>query len=301
MQREWLVVENAKVHVDTGLVLDAHDVPIELTRYLRTGRNSRFRCDRLPMHAEPVDRPLIVGYNGGWRNHFHWLVQCLFPAWLWNRSSVHRDALYLTPRLPKHKEVQRQSWPFTRVAAASHYQASLGTLLSVPRAIIIPDAFAPGPNDPSPLFREFAKDISAQIGEEHEDQPDAVYVSRRDSVKRSLSNEVELESALAEVGFRIVTLSGRTFQDQVRLFRSARLIVSAHGAGLANVIFCRPGSRVIELMPSVRDIRCMQRLSAVCGVQHDVRVVAATGDKKSLHWEVDTKSIVGMIDQTAEA
>lgn len=288
MHRNWLVVEDARIHVNTGLVLDGRGSPVRLTRYLRTGRSDRLKRLKLPSEAEPFGRPLVVGYNASYANHYHWLTQCLFPAWLWARSAIHREALFLTPIL---NSTQQQSWPLARVAASGHHQAPAGTMISVPRAIVIPDAFLPGADDPSPLLREFARDISERIDDDGE-WPAAIYISRRDSSKRPMGNEAELECALSEAGFHIVTLSGRTFQDQVRLFRSARLIVSPHGAGLANVIFCRPRTRVIELMPSVRDNRCMERLSAVCGVHHDVVLVPATGDSTSLQWQVDTNSLV---------
>jgi capsular polysaccharide biosynthesis protein len=37
--------------------------------------------------------------------------------------------------------------------------------------------------------------------------------------------------------------------DQILLFQSAEFIISPHGAGLANLLFCEPGTKVIELMP----------------------------------------------------
>ena len=37
------------------------------------------------------------------------------------------------------------------------------------------------------------------------------------------------------------------FSEQVDLFCNAEHIVGLHGAGLANIVFCQPGTRVIEL------------------------------------------------------
>jgi capsular polysaccharide biosynthesis protein len=38
--------------------------------------------------------------------------------------------------------------------------------------------------------------------------------------------------------------------DQILLFQSAEFVISPHGAGLSNLLFCEPGTKVIELMPS---------------------------------------------------
>ena len=35
------------------------------------------------------------------------------------------------------------------------------------------------------------------------------------------------------------------------LFRDAEIIIAPHGGGLANLVFCAPGTKVIELFPSV--------------------------------------------------
>ena len=39
--------------------------------------------------------------------------------------------------------------------------------------------------------------------------------------------------------------------DQILLFQSAEFIIGPHGAGLSNLLFCEPGTKVIEFMPSV--------------------------------------------------
>jgi capsular polysaccharide biosynthesis protein len=37
--------------------------------------------------------------------------------------------------------------------------------------------------------------------------------------------------------------------DQAALFNSADVIVAAHGAGLSNLVFCEPGTLVLEIFP----------------------------------------------------
>jgi capsular polysaccharide biosynthesis protein len=40
-----------------------------------------------------------------------------------------------------------------------------------------------------------------------------------------------------------------TVQDQAYLFNSAKLIVASHGGGLTNLVFCSPGTKVLEFFP----------------------------------------------------
>jgi capsular polysaccharide biosynthesis protein len=74
-----------------------------------------------------------------------------------------------------------------------------------------------------------------------------VYISRNDSSSRNVINESELTSMLDEYGFKKVELGSMSFAEQVSLFASAKVIIGPHGAGLANLVFCKKGTTVIEL------------------------------------------------------
>ena len=47
--------------------------------------------------------------------------------------------------------------------------------------------------------------------------------------------------------FTSVRLHETKFTDQVDLFYNAESIVGLHGGGFANLAFCRPGTKVVEL------------------------------------------------------
>src|SRR5262249_5850211 len=72
------------------------------------------------------------------------------------------------------------------------------------------------------------------------------FISRRDSVRRPIANEEEIARALEAWGFETVVLRNLDIDDQVRLFASAGVVVAAHGAGLANLVFSTAPT-VIEL------------------------------------------------------
>jgi len=54
---------------------------------------------------------------------------------------------------------------------------------------------------------------------------------------------------LIKNGFEIFTLGEMSFVDQINLFNNASQIIGLHGAGFANLIFCRPQTNVLELKP----------------------------------------------------
>ena len=77
-----------------------------------------------------------------------------------------------------------------------------------------------------------------------------IYISRSDANTRKIINEPELINLLESYGFKILTLEGLSFQDQINCFSSANTIVAPHGAGLTNMIFSSVNTRILELFSS---------------------------------------------------
>lgn len=74
-----------------------------------------------------------------------------------------------------------------------------------------------------------------------------VYVSRAGATRRRLLNEDEIWRLLEKEGFERVLMEELTFEDQVRLMGETEILAGPHGAGLTNMIFCRPGTHVVEI------------------------------------------------------
>jgi capsular polysaccharide biosynthesis protein len=65
--------------------------------------------------------------------------------------------------------------------------------------------------------------------------------------RRAILNEDDLIHELARRGFSIVYCAELSYEQQEAVFRSATVIVSAHGGALTNMIFSAPGAIIIEL------------------------------------------------------
>lgn len=76
-----------------------------------------------------------------------------------------------------------------------------------------------------------------------------IYVSRafsNDGI-RKLKNERELENKLSTMGFQIIHSEKLSLDEQIQIFSSAEIIVTPHGAGLTNILFCHAGFELVEL------------------------------------------------------
>jgi len=74
------------------------------------------------------------------------------------------------------------------------------------------------------------------------------YLTRAKAGNRRVANEAELVPTLKSFKFEMVETQGMTLMEQVKLFSSAECVVSIHGAGLANLLFAPPKTRVVEFM-----------------------------------------------------
>lgn len=65
--------------------------------------------------------------------------------------------------------------------------------------------------------------------------------------------------------------------EQIALFARARLVVGAHGSGLANLVFARPGTRVLELMPGRSFFPLFWHLAQALDMPYAIHVIPGVG------------------------
>lgn len=102
-------------------------------------------------------------------------------------------------------------------------------------------------------------------------------------------NEIEVETLLSQKGYQIAQLSKLSLTEQMSLLHQADVIVAPHGAGLANLIFCRPGTKIIELSGDTYINSCFVRISQVLGFDHTLALFSAPSESGAAprSWQVD--------------
>jgi len=74
-----------------------------------------------------------------------------------------------------------------------------------------------------------------------------LYISRPAGVRRGIANEEELLPILEDAGFTVTAMEGMSVDEQAQLLARADVLISPHGGALTNMVFCRPGIKVVEL------------------------------------------------------
>jgi capsular polysaccharide biosynthesis protein len=95
-----------------------------------------------------------------------------------------------------------------------------------------------------------------------------LYVSRAKARRRRVLDEALLWAALEARGFRRLFLEEMSWPEQIVAFSRARVVVSPHGAGLANSVFCRPGARIVELFHHAYVNLCHGRVASLKGLEY---------------------------------
>ena len=77
-----------------------------------------------------------------------------------------------------------------------------------------------------------------------------VFIARDKSVGRRIVNQVEIDPILQRYSIEKVFLEDLSIICQMRLFNESEIVISPHGAGLTNLLWCRPNTQVIEFSNS---------------------------------------------------
>ena len=127
-----------------------------------------------------------------------------------------------------------------------------------------------------------------------------IYLTRERARRRRVSNETELWAELETFGFVKVRLEELSWPEQINAFRHAKVVVAPHGAGLANLVFCGPGTRVVELFSRSYLHGCFWRLAALQALDY-WPIVPIGGEPLGQAMTCNRLDVVADIRQVREA
>lgn len=95
-----------------------------------------------------------------------------------------------------------------------------------------------------------------------------IYISRKKSGVRRLINENEIINLLEKEGFMVVNLESMSVEEQALLLSQAKVVISPHGSGLTNLVFCREDTKVIEIFSPYYVYPCYWLVSNLVGLEY---------------------------------
>jgi hypothetical protein len=201
-------------------------------------------------------------------NYFHWMIEILPRLATMLRAGITAD-YYLVDCLAQY---QQDALAALGVAPHQLIQPHFKLLLAADEVVL--------PSFPSPqCLRECGQRLLAGFGAAGRvASPRRIFISRRNTGTRTMANERQLEELLRARGFETHSMEDYPLAKQARLVHEAEIVVATHGAGLANLVFARPGTRVIEIVPTGRfNATCYPKRTRFFGLHHQLVFAACPG------------------------
>lgn len=185
--------------------------------------------------------------GGAVNNYGHWLIDVLPRIFLLKESGLfnavdwfvlpnyahdyHKDSLKVLG-IDEHKIINGQ--------LVHHLQADTIIASTAPRgkrSFLIPDWV-------TTLHRKYF--LTKEILDD-KPSPAMIYISRKDSNLRRVTNEDSVINVLKADGFETILSSKLSFKEKINLFYKAKVIVSASSAGLGSLFYANPQAKVLEI------------------------------------------------------
>ena len=197
---------------------------------------------RMPRMRLPAGPQYVLAHDAWSANYYHWMVDAL-PRLLSVRGELSAAILLLPYNCTT--DYHRQTLRALRVGRIEYLQPD--TRYVVPD-LMVPIRLARVASYNPAVMRELRQMLLTEFPRlPHVDLGERIYISRARAPRRKALNEAEVRVYLREQGFAVVQLEDYSFAEQASIMARARYLVSVHGAGLTNMLFMQPGSKVLEL------------------------------------------------------
>lgn len=249
-------LENARFVLHPGLdgmIIDQQQrMIIEPSCFCQHGMyQSNQRLPDMQEHEEQDE--VFLGFDAAWRNYYHWILYGVSKMQL-AKTYLPPQTRFIVPDMPKAEATRRPAFaPETfetslrlaniqdRIFRASdgvHRAKKLHFLWHSPT---MPELYLNFP-EPHRHFDTMAVPV-------RHDLPSRFYVTREGGHDSRISPEEQsqIDPVLEGKGFQKIYLETLDLETQIALFRQAECILAPHGAGLANLAFSRPGTKILEL------------------------------------------------------
>jgi len=184
-----------------------------------------------PEHVEGRYCPLVNGWSDG---YFHWVADCLTKV---QHLVRHSDETSRTPTLLVEPDPPQWKVDSLEVVLDGEFAWGEwgGGVMSFDE-LVVPSLPRTGDYVSTESLQWLRRRVRNGVdgGSGH---PERIYISRRDADSRYIVNEEEVLERLGEFGFSDYCLETLSFEEQVRLFENAEIVVGPHGAGFSNTIF----------------------------------------------------------------
>lgn len=294
------------LHDENAYFFDEEGAAIKYAKARRSSTGGRLSLEATVRQAAWVERGLNVMHEYE-NNYFHFIAETFPRMLLAEEGGVPSDVPYLcTGELHPNIEMlfglaNTADRPVIRLEKGTLYR--VGQMYYPSDLTSVVDAYQGGA-----VARQTGLDVERirraidicrrRISIEPSSARRRIFAAR-DGAYRNLLNQAEIEARMTNAGFEVVRADTLGLEEQIRIFGEAEIIVGPTGAQMTNLVWCRPGAKIIVLAsdhPS-HQLYLWQLLGRVSGA--DVRILQgprayARNDIYSVHddYRVDEDAVI---------
>jgi capsular polysaccharide biosynthesis protein len=193
-----------------------------------------------------VDGTVAVLATYGGSLYYHWLFQ-LLPRFELIRRAGHNveDIDHFLVSTPK-AQFQRESLEALAIDNNKIIDSSTAPYLRA-RKLIVPSVPLSG-GCFAPWMCEFLRStFLSGYDRQGKSSGRRLYILRGNASYRRVLNEAEVVQHLGRLGFEAMLFETLTVRQQAATMASCDVVVAPHGGGLSNLVFCSPGTKIIEI------------------------------------------------------
>ena len=260
---------DGRVTHDAGVVMAGGDAVLEDVSGLGFASDNPTN----PLHMSHLPRPrqtphtVAVLTTGSNHNYYHWLLEAVPRLDLYARSGLPIDRFYA----PINSRFQRETLALLGIPREQIVPATRHTHLAPARLVVSSFHGSLSRVKTDFLFRRLTAHVGLWAG-----PSPRIFISRGSRGVRSIVNEREVLRVLRPLGFERLRLEGMPLAKQIAVFSRAECVVGPHGAGLTNLTFCRPGTKVVEIGTPYRPWTCFYEIAHHRGLDYHLHMASPT-------------------------
>ena len=178
--------------------------------------------------------------------YYHWLFQLLPRYELLKRAGIELNKIDYFVVCSQEQAFQRESLALlgidrNRIIESDHSSLIRAEEMIVPSVPLGVGCFRP-------WMMEFLRSRFLPPEMQSVKSPGRrLYISRANAGYRRVLNESDVIRLLHSRGFETIAMEALTMQEQAAAMASCEIVVAPHGGGLSNIVFCSPGTKIIEI------------------------------------------------------
>lgn len=173
-------------------------------------------------------------------NYYHWMTESLGKL-LVLKKYYSDCVLVLKKSMPEYVTLSASLLGFTDVVFIEEDSVCSFEQLIYPDLMSIRDVHN------AALIKEVVEKITGSFSVVKSQSRKRVYVSRAQQQKRQVINEEKVIELMTQFDFEIAYFESMSVYEQIELMINTDILVGIHGANLTNIMFLKPGSKVIEM------------------------------------------------------